>query len=53
MLDTLAFARRLYPELRSFKLGSLCRHLNVSLKNAHRAVHDAAATAKCLALMLT
>lgn len=52
VLDTLAFARRLYPSLRSFKLGSLCRHLNVSLKNAHRAVHDATATAKCLTQMM-
>jgi len=51
VLDTLVFARRLYPDLRSYKLGALCRFLNVSLKNAHRAVHDCAATAKCLTAM--
>ncbi len=49
--DTLTYARKLYPELKSFKLGALCKHLGVSLKNAHRAVHDAAATAQCLKRM--
>ena len=51
VLDTLTYARKLYPELKSFKLKALCRHLGVSLKNAHRAVHDATATAHCLARM--
>ena len=51
VLDTLTLARKLYPELKSFRLGSVCRHLGVSLKNAHRAVHDATATALCLARM--
>ena len=48
VLDTLAYARKLYPELKSFRLAALCKHLGVSLKNAHRAVHDARATALCL-----
>ncbi len=51
VLDTLTYARKLYPELKSFKLGALCKHLGVSLKNAHRAVHDATATAMCLKRM--
>ena len=51
VLDTLTFARKLYPEMKSHKLGSVCKHLGVSLKNAHRAVHDATATALCLAKM--
>ena len=51
VLDTLTYARKLYPKLKSFRLGALCKHLGVSLKNAHRAVHDAAATAQCLARM--
>ena len=51
VLDTLTYARKLYPELKSFRLKALCKHLGVSLKNAHRAVHDAAATANCLARM--
>lgn len=50
-LDTLVLARRLYPKQNSHRLGALCRLLGVSLKNAHRAVHDAAATAQCLQKM--
>ena len=51
VLDTLTYARKLYPQMKSFKLGALCKHLGVSLKNAHRAVHDATATAQCLQRM--
>lgn len=50
-VDTLAFARKLYPELKSHRLGSVCKRLSVSLKDAHRAVNDAAATAQCLSRM--
>ena len=52
VLDTLSFARKLYPEMKSHKLGSVCKQLGVSLKDAHRAVNDATATAHCLSLML-
>ena len=52
VLDTLTLARRLYPQQKSHRLGAVCRLLGVSLKNAHRAVHDAAATAQCLLKML-
>ncbi|MDO5022292.1 MAG: PolC-type DNA polymerase III [Eubacteriales bacterium] len=52
VLDTLFMAQKLYPDLPTYRLGTLCRHLGVSLKNAHRAVHDAQATAECLAIML-
>ena len=52
VIDTLTLSRRLYPDQKSHKLENVCRSLGVSLKNAHRAVHDATATAKCLALML-
>ena len=51
VLDTLVYARKLYPKLKSYRLAALCKHLGVSLKNAHRVVHDAAATAQCLARM--
>ncbi|MBQ8080551.1 MAG: PolC-type DNA polymerase III, partial [Clostridia bacterium] len=51
-LDTLSMARKLYPELKSHKLGAVCKRLNVSLKDAHRAVNDATATAQCLGRML-
>ncbi len=52
VMDTLTYARKLYPQLKSFRLNALCKHLGVSLKNAHRAVHDATATAQCLRRML-
>lgn len=52
VLDTLVFSRKLYKNQKSHKLGAVCRLLGVSLKNAHRAVHDAAATALCLVKML-
>jgi len=51
-LDTLTLSRKMYPELKSHKLGSVCKRLGVSLKDAHRAVNDAAATAQCLARMI-
>ena len=51
VLDTLTLARKLFPDMKSHKLGSVCKQLGVSLKNAHRAVHDATATALCLAKM--
>ena len=51
-LDTLTLARKLYPQLKSHRLGNVCKHLGVSLKDAHRAVNDAAATAQCLARMI-
>ena len=52
VLDTLTYARKLYPSMKSYKLAALCKQLGVSLKNAHRAVHDAKATAECLKRML-
>ncbi len=51
-VDTLTLARKLYPELKSHRLVSVCKRLGVSLKDAHRAVNDAAATAQCLARMI-
>ncbi len=51
VLDTLTYCRKLYPDMKTHKLGTLCKKLGVSLKNAHRAVHDATATAQCLAKM--
>ena len=51
-LDTLALARNQYPNFKSHKLGNICKMLGVSLTNAHRAVHDARATALVLMKML-
>ena len=52
VIDTLTLARKMFPDLKSFKLSSVCKQLQVSLKNAHRAVHDATATALCLTKMI-
>ena len=52
VIDTLFFAQKLHPEYTRFNLKSVCKQLGVSLKNAHRAVHDATATAQILAIML-
>ena len=52
VLDTLGLARKMYPDLKNHKLASVCKQCGVSLKNAHRAVHDATATAQCLRVML-
>ncbi|MBQ8087291.1 MAG: PolC-type DNA polymerase III [Clostridia bacterium] len=51
-LDTLALARNLYPTFKKYKLGHICKMLDVSLTNAHRAVHDARATAQVLMKMI-
>ncbi len=53
VIDTLEFARRLFPNMKSHKLGAICKALGISLKNAHRAVHDARATAHMLNRMLS
>ena len=52
VLDTLALSRNLLKGQKSHKLGAVCKTLGVSLKNAHRAVHDARATAQALMIML-
>ena len=52
VLDTLEFSRRMYPSLKSHRLGAVCKSLGISLKNAHRAVHDARATAQMLNRMI-
>ena len=52
VIDTLEFSRRMYPSLKSHRLGAVCKSLGISLKNAHRAVHDARATAHMLNRML-
>ena len=44
-LCTHKLASRLYPQLKKKSLGSICRHLNLHNKNAHRALPDAEVTA--------
>ena len=45
-IDAMFLARAFIPGLKNFKLGTVCKKLGVSLENAHRAVHDATATAE-------
>jgi DNA polymerase III subunit epsilon len=51
-LCTHKLAKRLYPELRRKSLGSLCKHLNLHNKNAHRALPDAEVTAQVFLKMV-
>ena len=46
VLDTVALARFLLPNLNRFKLDTVAKAVGVSLKNHHRAVDDAACTAE-------
>ena len=48
VVDTVAMARVLLPQLNRFKLDTVAKALNVSLENHHRAVDDAACTAQIL-----
>lgn len=51
-MDTLELARILLPQLHNHKLGTIAKHYNVPLVNAHRAVEDAQATAMVLIKMI-
>lgn len=55
VLDTLELTRSLFPQLKSHRLNIVAKYLNISLKNHHRAVEDAEATAdiflKCLDIL--
>lgn len=52
VVDTLELARYLYPDLKNHRLNTLCEHLNVSLKQHHRAIYDAEATGYVLWKMI-
>jgi len=43
-LDTVTMAREAFPEVKSFSLGNICRHLNIDIRDRHRAMGDAEAT---------
>lgn len=51
-LNTLSLAKKLYPNLDSYSLYSLCKHKSISLKQHHTAKGDAIATAKLLITFL-
>lgn len=44
-LCTIKLAKRVYPQLGKYGLGALAKRFGVSLPQAHRALHDAKATA--------
>jgi len=44
-IDTLEFARNLYPEFKKFGLGQLTKKFGINLESHHLANHDARATA--------
>jgi DNA polymerase-3 subunit alpha (Gram-positive type) len=52
VLDTLPLARNLLKGQKSHRLPAVCKTLGISLKEAHRAVHDARATAQALMILL-
>ena len=52
VLDTVALARILLPQLNRYKLDTVAKALNVSLENHHRAVDDAGATAEIFVAFL-
>ncbi len=41
VLDTLPIARKIFPGLANYKLGTLVQHLNIPASNFHRAEEDA------------
>lgn len=43
-LCTVRLSRKVFPGYARYNLGAICRELNISLNNAHRAFGDAAAT---------
>lgn len=45
-IDTLKIAKKVHSDLDSKSLGSLCTYYNIENRAAHRAYHDALATAK-------
>ena len=52
LLDTYAMARKyLVGKTKNFKLGSISEALGIDLTNAHRALFDSLATAKCFIKM--
>lgn len=46
VVDTLGICRGLFREINRYTLDAICRHLDISLENHHRACDDAEATAK-------
>lgn len=52
VIDTQVFARKLYPELKSFRLAAICKNLGIPAKDSKKGMKRAMAVAKALAVML-
>lgn len=52
ILDTLQIAKKVYPGLPNYKLGTLVQHLNIPASNFHRAEEDASYTANLFYQMM-
>lgn len=50
-IDTLKIARKVHKDMESKSLGTLCEYYNITNQAAHRAYHDALATAKIYHIM--
>ncbi len=48
VMDTVLLSKFLIPELKRYKLNTICKHLDISLENHHRAVDDAKATSEIM-----
>lgn len=48
---TVRNSRKAFPGLKSYSLGNLCEHFDIDLRNHHRALADATATAHLLRLI--
>ena len=46
-IDTYPLSKMFFPEAKAHKLGELCRRLEISLEEAHRAGNDAEACGRC------
>ncbi|MEZ4873842.1 MAG: 3'-5' exonuclease [Bdellovibrionales bacterium] len=53
VLDTLSLARKVYPGLPNYKLGTLVHHLGIPTTNFHRAEEDASYCGKLFFQMMT
>ena len=51
-LCTIKLAKKIFPGLPKYGLGTLCRELNISLKGHHRASDDALATAELFSILI-
>jgi len=51
-LCTVRMSRKIFPGFASYSLGKLCRELQVTIQNRHRAMGDAMATAEIFEMLL-